>query len=224
MTHSNHRRGSRESLMGDWIVFTSGAGRIKDRAKHRKQIEILMKHNPVGLSTSTMDDGSSRRLRYVKGWDRSKDRGIHKGYSLEEINDHKDLSAGSAVYTNFEDAKAVLKELKEADLGFSIVYAGIFDKVFEACKQADQGPHTVNLSAETFGKVERLPEPKILEITTMCGHHMVSQYLVKYLCGQVKRGKMTAQDAAVEMAKQCTCNFFNVAMAEQLINEYNKAA
>jgi len=224
MTHSNHRRGSRESLMGDWVVFTSGAGRIKDRSKHRKQIEILMRHNPVGLGTSTLDGGSSRRLRYVKGWDRSKDSGIQKVYSLEEIKSHKDLGAGSAVYTNFEDVKAVLKELKEADLGFSIVYSGIFDKVFEACEEAGQGPHTVNLSAETFGKVGLLPEPKILELTTMCGHHMVSQYLVKHLCGQVKRGKMKAQDAAVEMAKQCTCNFFNVVRAEQLINEYIKSA
>jgi hypothetical protein len=210
--------------MGDWIVFTSGAGRIKDRAKHRKQIEILMRHNPVGLGTSTMDGGSPRRLRYVKGWDRSRDSGILKASTLEEIKSHKDLGAGSAVYTNFEDVKAVLRELKEADLGFSIVYSGIFDKVFEACGEASQGPHTVNLSAETFGKLELLPEPKVLEITTMCGHHMVSQYLVKHLCGQVKRGKMKAQDAAVEMAKQCTCNFFNVVRAEQLINEYIKSA
>ena len=208
--------------MGDWIVFASGAGRIKDRTKHRKQIEILMRHNPVGLSTSSMDDGKSKRLRYVSGWERSKDSGILKSSSLEEIKAHRDLSAGSAVYTNFEDVKAILKELKEADLGFSIVYSGIFDKVFEACEFAGQGPHTVNLSAETFGRTERLPEPKILEMSTMCGHHMVSQYLVRHLCGQVKRGKMTAKDAAVEMAKQCTCNFFNVIRAEQLVNEYVK--
>ena len=26
MTHSNHRRGTRESLVGDWVIFTSGGG------------------------------------------------------------------------------------------------------------------------------------------------------------------------------------------------------
>jgi len=220
MTHSNHRRGSRESLLDDYIIFTSGAGRIKDRAKHRKQIEILMKHNPVGIATSTMDNGTRKRLRYVKGWDNSKDSGIFESSTLEEIKAHEDLSAGSGVYTNLKDVKAALKELKEADLGFSIVCTGIFDQVHEACKDVGTGPHTVNMSAESFGRMEYLPEPKILEITTMCGHHMVSPYLVKHLISQVRRTRMSTGDAVIEMAKQCTCNFFNAVRAEKLINEY----
>ncbi len=181
-----------------------------------------MKHNPTQIATSTFDSGERKRLRYIKGWDKSKNSGIHEASTLEEIKAHKDLSAGSGIYTNIDDAKAVLKELEEADLGFSMVYSGIFDEVKKACDEA--GPkaymHTVNMSAETFGRTELLPEPKILEITTMCGHHMPNQYLVKHLIEQVRRKRITAQAAAVEMAKQCTCNFFNVVRAEQLINEY----
>jgi hypothetical protein len=220
MTHSNHRRGSRDSLLGDYIVFTSGGNRIKDRAKHRKQIEILMEHDPVGIATSTMDSGTSKRLRYVKGWDSSKDSGIFENSTLEEIKAHVDLSAGSGVYTNLKDVKAALKELKEADLGFSIVCTGVFDQVHDACLEVGTGPHTVNMSAESFGKIELLPEPKILEITTMCGHHMVSPHLVNHLINQVRKNNVSAKDAAIEMAKQCTCNFFNVVRAEKLINDY----
>lgn len=183
-------------------------------------MEILMKHNPVGLSTVTLEGEEPRRLRYVRGWDSSKDSGIHKSATLEEIRAYKDLNAGSAVFTNFEDVKAVLKELKEADLGFSVVITGIFEKVHEACKEAGTGPHTVNMSAGTFGRVELLPDPKILEITTMCGHHMISPNLVKHLIEQVKKGSMSIEDAAVEMAKQCTCNLFNVDRAMRLIEKY----
>jgi len=218
MTHSNHRRGSRESLMGDWVVFMAGGGRGVDPANRAKFTEILLKHNPVGLSTSDLE--TRRRFRYVKGWDSSKDSGIHKSASLEEVKACKTLSGGSAVFANFEDVRAVIREIVEADLGASVVVSGIFDKVHEALKEAGKDPHTVNMSAETFGRVDLLPEPKVLEITTMCGHHMVSSNLVKYLAEEVKKKRMTAEAAAVEMAKQCTCNFFNVERAKKLLTEY----
>ena len=217
MTHSNHRRGSRESLMGDWVVFMSGSRGV-DPSKRAKFTEILLKHNPVGLSTSDLT--TRRRLRYVKGWDSSKDSGIHKSATLEEIKSCKTLSGGSAVFADFEDVRAVIGELVEADLGASVVVSGIFDKVHGALKEAGKEPHTVNMSAETFGRVDLLPEPKVLEITTMCGHHMVSSNLVRHLAEEVKKERKTAEEAAVEMAKQCTCNFFNVERAKVLLTEY----
>ncbi len=219
MTHSNHRRGSRESLMGDWIVLSTDA-RPHDPEKQRRYVEILMSHNPVGLATRKYEGERRTRLRYVRGWDRSRDSGIFKSTSLEEMRAEEDLRWGSAVYTDPEDVKAVLRELKEADLGISVVFTGLFDKVHEACREAGTGLHTVNISAGSFGRLELLPDPKILEITTMCGHHMISPYLVKHLAQQIRRGRMTAADAAVEMAKQCTCNLFNVERAERLLNEY----
>jgi hypothetical protein len=36
----------------------------------------------------------------------------------------------------------------------------------------------------------------------------------------VKNGGITAEDAAVELGKQCTCNFFNVARGAELIKSY----
>ena len=75
------------------------------------------------------------------------------------------------------------------------------------------------MSAETFGNMNKVAEPWILEITTMCGHHFVAPTLVRHLVGQVKLGRKTAEDAAVELGKQCTCNFFNVARAAKLINQ-----
>jgi len=208
--------------MGDWIVFIAGGGRGVDPANRARFTQILLKHNPVCLSTTDLE--TRRRFRYVKGWERKKDRGIHKSSTLEEIAACKALGGGSAVYANYEEVKAVIKELVQADLGASVVVSGIFDNVHGALREAGKNPHTVNMSAETFGRLDLLPEPKVLEITTMCGHHMVASNLVKHLAREVKRGAISAEEAAVEMAKQCTCNFFNVERAEKLLNEYIKMA
>lgn len=218
MTHSNHRRGNQESLMGDWIVFMAGGGRGVELAKRAEFTQILLRHNPVNLTTT--DTETSKRSRYVKGWESRKDSGIHKSSTIEEIKACKTLGGGSAVYTSYEDVRAVINELVKADLGASVVVSGIFEKVHGALRESGKNPHTVNMSAETFGRIDRLPEPKILEMTTMCGHHMVSSNLVKYLATQVKAGSITAQAAAVEMAKQCTCNFFNVERARTLLEQY----
>jgi hypothetical protein len=129
---------------------------------------------------------------------------------------------GSAVFDNKEAVEGVLRELNEADLGFSVVVSGIFDELNSLAKKAGlkNAPHTINMSAETFGKTELLAEPYILEFTTMCGHDYVGANLVKYLLERVKSGKMAPEAAAVEMAKQCTCNFFNVERARKLINAH----
>lgn len=221
MTHSNHRRGSRESLMGDWVVFAApGTELMGEASKHKKFLEILTKHDPVNCTTNTGIEGESRRLRYVKGWTKQKDSGVHQSATLDEIKSLETPRGGSALYNNKEAVQEVVNELVEADLGFSIVISGIFDEVYDMCENAGIESHTVNFSGETLGKLSLLPESKILEITTMCGHSFVATSLVKHLAQRVKQGRMTAEDASVELAKQCTCNWFNADRATKLIKEY----
>jgi hypothetical protein len=63
-------------------------------------------------------------------------------------------------------------------------------------------------------------EPRILEFVTMCGHSLIGSSLVIYLIERVKRVAMTA--AAVQMGKQCACNFFNNVRASRMINDLIK--
>lgn len=205
--------------MNDWIVFTTET-RPLDPEKHERYIEILSRHNPVCLATRRIEKDKTTRYRYVKGWDNSRDSGFFVSSTIEKIVGLKGIKLSSAVYADYEDLKAALRELKEADLGISVVVSGIFDKVKEACREAGTEPHTVNMSAETFGRLELLPDPKILEMTSMCGHHMISPYLISHLSRSVKRGQMTLKDAAVELSKQCTCNFFNIERGSNLLKEY----
>ncbi len=226
MTHTNHRRGSRESLEEDYVILfmldpptkaqhTYG-GPLKNRVK--KLLSICEKYDPVALSAKSGDE----RLRYYKWWEPRLDSGEHIGATLERVgacDELLDEGLGHAVYTSKEAVEGVLAELKEADLGISIVVSGIFDEVFDSCKNDGMKPHTANMSLGTWGKTELLPEGPILEMATMCGHGMVSPKLINALIDRVKKGRMTKEEAAVEMAKQCTCTIFNPERAAKIIDE-----
>jgi len=226
MTHTNHRRGPRQSLEGDYVILfmldpptkaqRTYRGPLEDRVK--KLISICAKYQPIALSAK---DGNER-LRYYKGWEPRLNSGAHIGSSLERVgacHELLDEGLGHAVYTSKKAVEGVLTELKEADLGISIVVSGIFDNVFDCCKQAGLQPHTANMSLETWGKTELLPEGPVLEIATMCGHAMISVNLINAMIDRVRKGGMTKEDAAVELAKQCTCTIFNPVRAAEIIEK-----
>lgn len=68
-------------------------------------------------------------------------------------------------------------------------------------------------------KPAKLPEDEILEITTMCGHGMVSQYLARQTLLDIKRGKCTSREAAEFLATPCMCGVFNPKRAQRLLEE-----
>ncbi len=153
-------------------------------------------------------------------WDKKYDSGVHDSVTLEEFKNAEITRGGSAVYDNKESVQKVVNDLVDAELGLSVTVSGIFDEVFDICENAGIKAHTANMSAETLGNMSLMPEPETLEFTTMCGHAFVASNLVRHLLDRVKGGKITPERASVEMAKQCTCNFFNVERATKMINEY----
>jgi uncharacterized protein YfcZ (UPF0381/DUF406 family) len=138
--------------------------------------------------------------------------------SLQTIMDNiKDTSIVHMVYTTKEQVIAFLKELKETDLGLSVVVSGIVDEVKDCCGGVGLKSHTVEYSLGIWGKTDKLPDGKTLEITTMCGHHMVASKLVEKMTLEVKRGKRTSLEAAQELTRQCCCGVFNTERAAELI-------
>ena len=209
MTHSNHRRGDRESLDGDYVFFIRGPSVIEHPDRARKAVEILAANNPVGI----LKRRTGVPLRYMRNW--------KEGLGLQELVDNPDPPIYIAgVLESKKDAESAIRSLTKAELGFSIVVSGVFENTFEICKKVGTGPHTVNMSMETIGRTERLPEDRILEIMTMCGHSLVGEHLCRYLIDRVRKGKMTAEDAGLELGKQCVCNFFNPVRAAKIIEEY----
>ena len=189
----------------DYVVLamsSAGFNREGSAPKLKEIMKIFAKYNPVNM-------GDMAHTCMARG-------GSHE----EIIGGITEKSIIHAVYTDKETVMKVLEELKGADFGISIVVTGIFEEIFNLCKRVSiKGPFTVNMSLGIMGRTELLPDEKILEITTMCGHGMVSHRLTEEQIEKVRRGEITAEQAAREFARQCVCGIFNQARAAELIRK-----
>ena len=203
MTHTLHRSGSVESLKTDYVVLVMPAQGFNNEGaapKMKKALEIILNHNPVSF-------GDMRTGNYFR-----------KGMKTI-LENTQDNSIAHGVFTNREDLEECLTELKETDLGMSVVVSGLIDDVHESVKKVGLTPHSMNLSLGVWGKKELLPEQDVLDITTMCGHHCVSPLLVKKLVNDVKKDKICVEEAARILAKQCVCGVVNPLRAEKILEK-----
>jgi uncharacterized iron-regulated protein len=123
-------------------------------------------------------------------------------------------------YDSREKVVALLKELKEKRPGISITVSGVTDIVQEMMDEAGLGRiHTAEYSMGTWGQTWKLPDFDVLKVTTMCGHAMIANDLVGKLIRDIKRGRKTLDEVALEMAKCCTCGNFNLTRGKQILKE-----
>ncbi len=201
MTHSLHRVGTPANLQNDFIVFTISAQTVNARGsapKFARFFEIVSKYKPVN-----MGDSKTGNIFSVG------EEAIRKGF--------QDNSVVHAVFTDKEILPKVFKELRDAGLGTSIVVSGLLHPVNEGCEAAGIKRHTIEHSLGVWGRTDKLPPQGILEISTMCGHGMVAFNLIKEMVDQIRSGRTTAKEAALELARPCHCGVFNTVRAEQLL-------
>jgi hypothetical protein len=138
--------------------------------------------------------------------------------SREEIVQNiQSTSIVHGVFTDEEEVVEILKELKEADLGMSVVVSGIHDATETGCQKSGLAKHTVENSLGIFGQYKKLPADEILQLTTMCGHGMVPANLVERVITEIKRGKKSVREGAVELTRPCHCGIYNPIRAERLL-------
>jgi hypothetical protein len=208
MTHTNHRAGTPDSLSRDYIVFMYGAKGLTNAGAGPKIQEFLkmsLKHHPVNFGQPFV--GNMFTMSYET--------------LLRNMEKH------TKVYVVFDDrdnAAAFVKEVKQADFGVSIIVSGLIDEVEKMSKVNGIKPHTAQCSLGIWGKTEKLPEPGVLEVTTMCGHAMISFNLVRRMAAEVKKGKISLAEAGATLAKPCVCGVFNPKRAEELLQQYIAAA
>jgi len=201
MTHSLHRQGTRENLNCDYPLVSVAAHGINKKGagpKLGKFLEICWRHGPVNLGD--MKQGSVFT------------------YDAEQI--YKNVSDTTIVECVFDDpakVEAVLSDLKEEDIGMSVVVSGLLDEVRKMCKKVELEVHTIAQSLGVWGDTSLLPRKEVLEITTMCGHAMVATALVEKMIEDIKKGKTTPQKAAEKLAKPCECGIFNPTRAVELL-------
>ena len=204
MTHSLHRRGDRESLKDDFVVLgcpATGINKKGSAPKTREYLRIAYTHHPI--NEGDMKTGNIYNT------------------TIEDILDR--VTDGTIVQVTYdcrENVVALLKELKEKRPGISITVSGVTDIVQGMMDEAGLGRiHTVEYSMGTWGQTEKLPDFDVLKITTMCGHAMIANDLVGKLIRDVKRGRWTLDEVAVEMAKCCTCGNLNLTRAKKILKE-----
>lgn len=203
MTHTLHRLGNPQSLRRDFVVLaiaSQTAGARGSARKFREFADIVLKYNP--LNFGDMKSGNMLKMDVDT---------IHAGYC--------DNSIVHAVFTDEDTVANVLKELKDADLGLSIVVSGLLDRTATCCNTAGLKPHTVQYSLGIFGQTDLLPQHWILEMSTMCGHGMVSFSLIEELAERVKDRRITTEEAVHELARQCHCGVFNPDRATRILKK-----
>ena len=205
MSHALHRYGTVDNLQNDYTMYARASRYVNREGcgpKLRKILEIF-------LSENINNFGSSHAGKSFKA-----------GLDPKEYAATLDKAYGVACcFSEKEAIKRVLKKLKEADTGISIVVSGLINEIVAMGKEVGLKPHTAFLSLGIHGKKALLPEDRILEITTMCGHGQVSSRLTKVVMEKVKAGKMTPEKGALLLAQPCPCGIFNTHRCEELLKE-----
>jgi len=205
MSHSLHRNGTVENLQNDY-TFYARASRFVNREgcgpKLLRILEIILAEKPVNF-------GSSQAGKSVKA-----------GLDPTEYAQTLDKAYGVACCFSDKGAiKRALLKLKEADTGISIVTGGLIDEIVAIAKEIGITPHTAFLSLGIHGKKALLPEEDVLEMTTMCGHGLVSFNLARAVIKKVRSGEMSPEEGATLLAQPCPCGIFNSDRCEALLQE-----
>lgn len=203
MTHTLHRKGTLENLSDDYVIFAIAAQTVNAKGispQFKKFADIVLKYDPVNFGD--MQTGNIF------------------GIGLDAIqNNYKDNSIVHAVFTDQETLLKALGEVKAAKLDLSIVLSGIVEHTTECCGGNEITPHTIEHSLGIHGDLDKLPDDKVVEVNTMCGHGMVAFSLIEDLAEKVSKGKTTAKKASEKLARQCHCGVFNTTRAERLIQQ-----
>ncbi len=201
MTHTLHRRGTRQELCQDFVLLSMSAKTVNAKGsgpKMRRIFEALAKHPHVNFGDCKT--GSKFNNDY------------------ETIRDKfQDTSVFTCCFTGAEALEGFLAEVKSLDLGIPVVVSGLVDEVQAICQRVGLKIHTVEYSGGIHGNTALLPAEPVLEITTMCGHAQTSPELVEEMVRQVKMGKKTLVEAAEQLAQPCICGIFNPERAARIL-------
>ena len=208
MTNTLHRRGTRDHLKNDYIIFcTPARGVISNGSGSKIQefLRICLKYHPVN-----MGDGLQGNI-------------LQDDIEVENfIANQKEGEGAAAVFTDLDTLQKVIAELIQADLGISINISGLLDEVQTCCRKVGLERHSGEHSLGIWGAKDLLPEREILEVNTLCGHGLVSFNLIRKMVEYVRLRRLTAKEAAKTMAKCCECGAFNPVRAEQLLEKMVK--
>lgn len=206
-------------VQDDYIVFAMSSRGLNDDnlvEKYRAFLRLALKHKPVNIGDATK--GGILRPRQdmnpTSHWRRD-----HRPDPEQVIAGIEGHTTVAAVFDNYEAMKAFIEDLKAADLGISINISAPMEDALSCCQEARITRHSIEYSIGFRGRVDKLPEGSTLELSTMCGHGMVSAHFAKKMVEWVKENRRTPEEAARYMARFCICGVFNITRAERILSQ-----
>jgi len=138
-------------------------------------------------------------------------------HNPDNYEHHKHIFQGC--YSDANEIKELLKDLKEADLGLPVVLTGPRDDIVNMGREIGLEFNSVHLSLGVFGNKQRLPDKRILEMTTMCGHHCISPFLIEKFATEIQSGRRTMDATVNQLSDLCLCRIFNPHRAKEIFEE-----
>ena len=218
MTNTLHRYGKAQSFEDDYVIFAIPCRGKNDEGAIEKQrtfLRICVKHGPANMGNS--DFGSYRPssdLRPTVHWNRETKPDCEAVIAAV----HK-VGTVAAVFDSKEKAEACLKDVIEADLGLSINMSTSVEGAQQVAEDCGIKRHSVEYSLGFFDAHDHLPNSQVLEVSTMCGHGMISFNFAKKMLDMVREGRRTPEQAVATLARFCPCGVYNPSRAKRLLEE-----
>src|SRR5262245_18098548 len=185
----------------DFIVFAMASRGINDNDlvdKYRVFLRLALKHHPVNIGDATKGGIVRPRsdLNPTAHWRRDL-----RANPEEVIAGIEGQTTVAAVFDNYQDMKAFVDDIRSANLGVSVNISAPIDDAERCCRDAGITRHSVEYSLGFCGRIDKLPDATVLELSTMCGHGMVSAQLTKKMIDWVKENRRSPAEAARTMAR-----------------------
>jgi hypothetical protein len=218
VTNTLHRYGNSESFRDDYVLFALPCKGKNDEGaieKLKTFLRICARHKPANMGNGNFGSYQpSRHLNPSAHWNRD----YSQDYEAV-INGVEKVGTVAAVFDSKDKAAAALRDVIQADLGFSINMSTSVEGAQNCCQATGIKRHSVEYSLGFYDPHDHLPNSQVLELSTMCGHGMVSFNMAKKMLDMVREGRRTAQAAALTLARFCPCGVYNPSRALRLLEQ-----
>ena len=218
MTNTLHRYGDAESFRDDYIIFAIPCKGKNDEGaveKLKTFLRICASHKPANMGNSQFGSyRPSKELKPTVHWNRE----LKVDYDAV-IDAVQKVGTVAAVFDSREKAEACLREVKEADLGLSVNVSTSVEGAKNLSECCGIQRHSVEYSLGFADPHDHLPNSQVLELSTMCGHGMVSFNMARKMLDMVREGRRTTDQAVVTLARFCPCGVYNPARARRLLED-----
>lgn len=201
----------------DYVVFAMASRGINDDdlvGKYRAFLRLALEHAPVNIGDATKGGWlrPRRDLTPVSHWRRE-----HRPDPEAVLAGIDGPTTVAAVFDDYGKMRGFVEALARADLGVSVNISAPMDAARRCCREVGLPRHSVEYSLGFRGRVDRLPDAQTLELSTMCGHGMVSAAFARKMLDWVKEGRRAPSEAACYLARFCSCGVFNTVRAARIL-------